>query len=40
MASVTGDFSKGKVSMVILKLGLPMMLRTCVTFNFFMILSC
>ena len=30
MASVTGDFSKGKVSMVILKLGLPMMLAELV----------
>ena len=26
MAAVTGDFSKGRVSLVILKLGLPMML--------------
>ena len=30
MASVTGDFSKGKVSAVILKLGLPMMLAELV----------
>lgn len=30
MASVTGDFSKGKVSLVILKLGMPMMLAELV----------
>ncbi|MBR5959624.1 MAG: MATE family efflux transporter [Clostridia bacterium] len=30
MASVTGDFSKGKVSLVILRLGLPMMLAELV----------